>query len=247
MNKTYETVHPEYNVKTRTQIRIPEVDKMTLQVSEQSQMKPLTQVGISGDRFGKDLITFTEKKSQINWASDNCYLHYPISGECLTAFGQMNTTSFMGAQPELTCPAGHNLVYDAAPPSNATCQGKCKAKIAGAYYGCKKCKYEKCALCVIKEKEDAFKDPVLVKGGFTPEKMVSAANYTAIMTEEGDLYEAGELAGKRLENFTKCLDFPQGSKVAFLAAATETCWVVLADNSVYYKGTSKQFHFPENE
>jgi hypothetical protein len=34
MNKTYETIHPEYNVKTRTHIKIPEVDKMTLKVSE---------------------------------------------------------------------------------------------------------------------------------------------------------------------------------------------------------------------
>jgi hypothetical protein len=49
MNKTYETIHPEYNVKTRTHLEIPEVDKMTIQVSETSQMKYLSQVGISSD------------------------------------------------------------------------------------------------------------------------------------------------------------------------------------------------------
>jgi hypothetical protein len=154
----------------------------------------------------------------------------------------MNTSSFMGAQPEMTCPAGQKLSYNSV-ACNRECKGKCKQKISGASYGNEKSKYDICVSCVMKMKEDTFKDPVLVEGDFVPKKIVNACNYTAVLTEEGDLYEAGILGGKRNELFTKCHDFNE-QKVRLVSGGTETCWVVLEDNSVYYKGVNKNFHFP---
>lgn len=97
-----------------------------------------------------------------------------------------------------------------------------------------------------------FKKPALSeptddehKHKFLPVSVDGGGNYSIVATESGDLYEAGELGGNAISSYTKVGKLED--KVRLYGVATTSCWIVLQNNKIYYKGASSDYHFPNNE
>jgi alpha-tubulin suppressor-like RCC1 family protein len=61
------------------------------------------------------------------------------------------------------------------------------------------------------------------------------------------LFEAGNFdSATGTPAYTKIAKF-SGDKVKLVKVAPTSCWVVLENDKIFFKGTSNSFHFPNNE
>lgn len=98
-----------------------------------------------------------------------------------------------------------------------------------------------------------FKKPALSepnddehKHTFVPLSVEGADNYSIVTTESGQLFEAGDFHGNNsLGAYTKVSKLDD--KVRLCKVAPTSCWVVLNNNKIFYKGISTDYHFPNNE
>jgi hypothetical protein len=71
-------------------------------------------------------------------------------------------------------------------------------------------------------------------------------DYTITVNEKGDFFETGTMEG--CSNIAMFTQFKLKGKVRLVSIASESCWLVLEDNTVWYKGTcTDNNHFPNNE
>jgi len=81
---------------------------------------------------------------------------------------------------------------------------------------------------------------------FRPERVFGRHRYTAVISSQGELFETGQLEScSNLSKFTKATSLK--AKVRLVAVASCSVFVVLEDNTMWYKGSSVDYHFPNNE
>jgi len=102
------------------------------------------------------------------------------------------------------------------------------------------------------ETQENFKQPAISspdaasEESFRPERVFGRGRYSCAVNSQGELFETGQLEScSSLTKFTKATGLK--AKVRLVALATSSAFVVLEDNTMWYKGSSVDYHFPNNE
>lgn len=197
MNRTIETNHPCFRVKTRAFINFPDVQRVTIKIKEATQLEDLTYLGISTDPE-KEIQLKVGGEQEFVWPSGSFYLHYPVKTQAVVAFGKGNSSM------------GKSLTNSFKKPA------------------------------ISEPNEDEFKHT------FKPVRIAGSDNYSIVETEDGAMFEAGDFQGNgSISQYSKVKKFED--KVKLFRSAGQSCWVVLQNNKIFFKGISSNYHFPNNE
>jgi len=79
---------------------------------------------------------------------------------------------------------------------------------------------------------------------FLPKNIYHNHNYSCVVGAKGELLESGSLPASACDKakFTKVAGL--NGEVRLVSCASEAVMVVLKDNTVWYKGESRSYHFP---
>ncbi len=91
VKRFFESAHKVFNTKVTAQLRIEEIEKMTILFDEMTEIEPDTAVAITRDYDGNELlqVLFAEEISRksIDVFDENVFIHYPCRPSTIFAFG----------------------------------------------------------------------------------------------------------------------------------------------------------------
>lgn len=88
-------------------------------------------------------------------------------------------------------------------------------------------------------------DPDVPKD-FRPIKAWSGHSYTCVLGEKGQLVESGSLGSGACSNSQFKLVTGLKGEIDLISVSYHNMWVLLKDNTLWYKGSSSSYCFPED-